>query len=125
MQGTAASLRRRAAWVALAALLLAGCAIPPPRPFSFVTSDPAAVRPRILKAAVEAESCFTENLITVSLRPPWKVRLADTAGAVTRALESVPGANVLTDVVVRTRIEQYLLFQRVCAVVFGDAGKIE
>jgi hypothetical protein len=53
------------------------------------------------------------------------VRLADTGRAVSAALDSVPGANVLTDVIVRTRLEQYLLFQRVCAVVVGDAGRME
>jgi len=41
------------------------------------------------------------------------------------ALDGVPTANVLTNVDVRVRIEQYLLFQRICAVVQGDAGRVE
>jgi hypothetical protein len=83
------------------------------------------VNPKILRQEVEGEWCFTQNVIAVSLRPPWRVRLADAGRAVSKAIDSVPGANVLTDVTVRTRLEQYLLFQRVCAVVVGDAGRME
>ena len=33
-------------------------------------------------------------------------------------------ANVLTHAEFRVRVEQYLLFQRVCSVVVGDAGTL-
>jgi len=126
MHANAHRMRRRTQAAVVAAVLIAGCATPPPpAPIAFVTRDAQALEPRVVKAAVEGTWCFSENLITVTLRPPWKVRLADTGRAVTRALESVPGANVLTNVRVRTRIEQYLLFHRVCAVVVGDAGHVE
>ena len=118
---------RRTCVIAVATLaLVCACAGPPPAAeLTFVTLDPGAANPKILRHEVEGEWCFTQNIITVSLRPPWRVRLADTGRAVSKAIDSVPGANVLTDVIVRTRIEQYLLFQRVCAVVIGDAGRVE
>jgi hypothetical protein len=37
----------------------------------------------------------------------------------------VPGANVLTHVDLSVRVEQYLLFQRVCSLVIGDAGTLQ
>jgi len=79
----------------------------------------------ILARNVEGEFCFSEDVVTVTLRPPWRARLADPGRAVAAALAEVPGANVLTHVQVRTRIEQYLLFQRICSIVVGNAGRIE
>ncbi|MEE9607919.1 MAG: hypothetical protein V3U03_09280 [Myxococcota bacterium] len=109
-----------------ALLLGAGCASPPPiSEFSLVAPRRGVVKPEILQRGVEGEWCFSQNLIAVTLRPPWQARLADTGRAVAAALEKVEGANVLTDVVTKVRIEQYLLFQRSCAIVFGDAGRIE
>jgi len=118
---------RRTCVLAVATLaLVCACASPPPvAELTFVTGDPGAVNPKTLRQEVEGEWCFTQNIIAVSLRPPWRVRLPDTGRAVSKAIDSVPGANVLTDVIVRTRIEQYLLFQRVCSVVIGDAGRVE
>jgi hypothetical protein len=117
--------RSRAVLAVAACALLAACAGPrSPSPLAFVTTASGIVSPRILKQDVEGEWCFTENIVAVTLRPPWQVRLADTGRAVTKAIESVPGANILTDVTIRTRIEQYLLFQRVCAIVIGDAGTL-
>jgi len=112
--------------VAATLAFVCACASPPPvAELTFVTRDPDVVNPKTLRQEVEGEWCFTQNIIAVSLRPPWRVRLADTGRAVSKAIASVPGANVLTDVIVRTRIEQYLLFQRVCSVVVGDAGRVE
>jgi hypothetical protein len=116
----------RAALTAVLAPLALCCAGPPPlSPLTFVAREPGVVEPVILKRRVEGSWCFSQSLLAVSLRPPWQLRLADTGRAVTRAIESVPEANVLIDVVVRTRIEQYLLFQRVCSIVVGDAGRIQ
>jgi len=111
--------------IAAAAVVFSACATPQPSDLDFVVLAEGVVQPKVLRQEVEGEWCFTQNVITVSLRPPWRVRLADVQPAVTRAIESVPGANVLTNVSLRTRIEQYLLFQRVCSVVTGDAGRIE
>jgi len=101
------------------------CASRPPSELAFIAREPDVVKAKVLRQEVEGEWCFTENVVAVSLRPPWKVRLADTGRAVSRAIDGVPGANVLLDVRVRTRIEQYLLFQRICSVVTGDAGRVE
>lgn len=111
--------------VAVGAGIVCACATPPPSELAFVVRAPDIVEPKILRHDVTGEWCFSQNFITVSLRPPWRARLADVAPAVHRAIESVPGANVLTDVSLRTRIEQYILFQRICSVVVGDAGRIE
>ncbi len=108
------------------AAIASGCAAPPPiAQFAFVTRIPKTVEPTILAREVEGEFCFSEDLLTVTLRPPWRARLADPGRAVAAALSEVPGANVLTHVQVRTRIEQYLLFQRICSIVVGNAGRIE
>lgn len=128
MSATAGSrLSRRSlslAWL-LGALAL-GCASPPPiSELTFVTFEPGVVEPKILQGNVEGEWCFSENVIAVSLRPPWRARFADRGRAIAAAIESVPGANVLTDVRVQIRVEQYLLFQRKCALVTGNAGRIE
>jgi hypothetical protein len=32
---------------------------------------------------------------------------------------------VLTDASISVRVEQYLLFQRICSIVHGDAGRLE
>ncbi len=118
---------RRPTWLALLSYLLAvGCAGPPPvSELTLVAREPGVVRPEILKRGVEAEWCFTQDLITASLRPPWRTRLADRGRAISRAIESVPGANILTEVRIRVRVEQYLLFTRVCAIASGDAGRVE
>jgi len=108
------------------AALGSGCAGPPPiSQLAFVTRIPRTLAPTILVRGVEGEYCFSEDVISVSLRPPWRARLADPGRAVAAALAEVPGANVLTHVQVRTRVEQYLLFQRICSVVVGNAGRIE
>ena len=119
--------RRTAAACALVAAALAcACAGPPPNSrMAFVTRIPGIVEPTILARGVEGEYCFAEDIVTVSLRPPWRARLADPGRAVEAALASVPGANVLTHVQVTTRVEQYLLFQRICSIVVGNAGRIE
>jgi len=125
LHGRVTQSRQRAAG-ALAALLAAGCAGPPPiSRMAFVTRIPGIVEPTVLARGVEGEFCFTQDVISVSLRPPWRARLADPGRAVESALASVPGANVLTHVEVRTRVEQYLLFQRICSIVVGNAGRVE
>jgi hypothetical protein len=87
--------------------------------------EPGGIDVKLLQSDVSGEWCFSQSLIAVTLRPPWRVRLPDTGRAVADALESVPGANILTDVRVETRVEQYLLFQRVCSIVVGNAGVFE
>ncbi len=110
----------------LSCLLAAGCAGPPPvSELTLVVREPGVVRPEILKRSVEAEWCFSQDIITASLRPPWRARLADRGRAISRAIESVPGANILTEVRIRVRVEQYLLFTQVCAIASGDAGRVE
>jgi hypothetical protein len=113
-------------WLAaLLALGALGCADPPPiAELALVTTRPDVVRPEILRQDVEGEWCFSQNVVRVSLRPPWRARLADHGRAIARAIDSVPGVDVLVNVDVRVRVEQYLLFQRICAVVRGDAGRI-
>ena len=110
----------------LSGLFAAGCASPPPiSELTLVVREPGVVRPEILKRGVEAEWCFSQDIITASLRPPWRARLADRGRAVSLAIDSVPGANILTEVRIRVRVEQYLLFTRVCAIASGDAGRLE
>jgi hypothetical protein len=92
---------------------------------AFVTRTPGLVEPVILAREVQGEYCFTEDVVTVSTRPPWRARLADPGRAIDDALAQVPGANVLTHIEVKTRVEQYLLFQRICSIVVGNAGRVE
>jgi hypothetical protein len=112
---------------AVTAVLLSLCACvspPPPAELTIASLTPGALDVETLRQEVTGEWCFTQDLISISLRPPWRVRMADTGRAVSEALAGVEGANVLTDVIVRTRIEQYILFQRVCSIVVGDAGRV-
>jgi len=112
--------------IAILAAAAVGCAGPPPiSRMAFVTRTPGIVEPEILVRGARGEFCFTEDVVSVSLRPPWRARLADPGRAVEAALASVPGANVLTHVSVRTRVEQYLLFQRICSIVVGNAGRVQ
>lgn len=114
------------AGIAAALLFAVGCASPPPvAQLSLVVLEPGLVEPEILQGSVEGEWCLTENVVSNLLRPPWRARFADRGRAVAVALDSVPGANVLTDVRVQIRVEQYFLFQRKCAIVTGNAGRIE
>ena len=106
-------------------VLACACAGPPRSDLAFVVRSVDVLDAKILRQDVTGEWCFAQDVFTVSLRPPWRVRLAEVEPAVTRAIESVPGANVLVDVSLRTRIEQYLLFQRICSIVVGDAGRLE
>jgi hypothetical protein len=122
--------RSRAALASSAVLLtvathLAGCAAAPAvSRFTLITRVPRAVPSELLERGVEGRACFTRSFVRVLLTPPWRARLADPSLAVADALARVPGANVLTNVSVRTRVEQYLLFQRTCAIVVGNAGRI-
>lgn len=126
--GTARSRRRPLRAVSLVILLLGflGCTSPPPNSrLTLVTRSPQVVLPEMLRWRVRGESCFRENVITVTLRPPWRARFADTGRAIEDALAKVPGANVLTNIKISARVEQYLLYQRICAIVVGDAGRIQ
>ena len=110
----------------LSLVLPLGCGSAPPfAELAFVTPRADLLRPEILRAGVEGEHCFLEDVISVSLRPPWRARLADHGRAVADALARVPDADVLTNATVRVRVEQYLLFQRICSIVVGNAGRIE
>lgn len=113
------------ALLSILALLGVGCATRPFAKLAFVTSRTDVLEPTLIQRDVEGEYCFTQDVISTSLRPPWRARLADHARAVADALESVPGANILTNFTADVRVEQYLLFQRICAVVSGDAGRVE
>lgn len=116
----------RALAPALAALCGAACGGPPPLgELALVTTRPDAVRAEVLRRNVVGEWCFRETLLSSTLRPPWRARLADHGLAIGRAIDAVPGADVLLDVELRVEIQQYLLFQRICAVAHGDAGRIE
>lgn len=123
-------LRRpaRAASVALGLGLLwgaTGCATPPTlSEFGLLVTRPGVVRPVVMQRDVEGSACFTENLLAVTLRPPWRARLADHGAALRDALSRYPGANAMFNVHIAVRVEQYLLFQRICAVVRGDVGRL-
>jgi hypothetical protein len=78
----------------------------------------------IVQHDVEGRACSTENLIAVTLRPPSRARLADHGAALRDALSRYPGADVMSNMRLQVRVEQYLLFQRICAVVHGDVGRL-
>jgi hypothetical protein len=108
----------------LLAIFAAGCAQPPIAELAFATTKPGVIAPEILRSGVEGEHCFSQSVVAVVLRPPWLARLADHGRAVADALARVPDANVLVNASVSVRVEQWLLFQRTCAVVRGDAGRL-
>ena len=122
-------MRSLALGAALALAALApnfGCAGRPPiTQLSFVTTDPNALEPRVLRRQVRGEACFSRDLITATITPPWRAPRADHGEAIADAIDRTPGANVLTNVSVGVTVTQYLLFVRICAVVHGDAGVLE
>lgn len=116
----------RAPLLAAVAALAASCTAPPPHTrLAFVSVYGDGVSADVLATGIRGEWCFSENALAVSVRPPWRARLADHGQAVRRALASVPDANVLLNASLDVRVEQYLLFQRICAIATGDAGRIE
>ena len=102
-----------------------GCARPPMAELGLVAVEGGVVQTRTLAQGVRGEHCFSLDLVRTIFTPPWRARLADHGRAIGAALDSVPTADVLTDVRVQVRVEQYLLFQRICAIATGDAGQIE
>ena len=82
------------------------------------------MEPEILEELVVGSDCFTQFFLQVLLTPPWRAKRANHALAMADAMEQVPEANVLVDVVLRVDVSQYLLFQRTCAVVTGGAARV-
>jgi hypothetical protein len=120
------AMRARIVAACLVALLGIACARPPHiQRLTFVTTDPDAVKARVLREGVEGSSCFSRGVLRSTLTPPWLSPRADHGLAIADALEAVPGANVMTDVSMQVQVQQYLVFQRVCAIVRGDAGVLE
>ncbi len=102
-----------------------GCASRPVTRLTFVTTRDAVVEPEILEAGVERGWCYTLTLIDYITRLPWRASLVPDYGyAVALVLKSVPGANIMTDVVIERRRSEYGLFRRVCSYVKGNAGRV-
>ena len=78
----------------------------------------------LLKRNVRGQACFSVDVVRAVLRPPWRARPADHGAAIADALSKVEDAEMLMDVSVYARVEQYLLFQRVCSVVIGNAARL-
>lgn len=116
---------QRTVCAAVVAMLLGCGSRPPIAEFSFVTTRLGAVHPEILKRNVEGEYCFSQGLFAWVLRPPWMARFADHGRAIDAAIKSVPDANVMSEIRVRVRVENYLLVQRICAIATGNVGKLE
>ena len=115
---------RRPLLCAAALLALAGCTTPSFSKLSFVTTRLEAVEVELLQRNVRGQSCFSVDVVRAVVRPPWRARPADHGAAIADALAQVEGADMLMDVTVYARVEQYLLFQRICSVVTGDAGRL-
>lgn len=121
--------REQALRFAVAALVLAlgpaGCRAPAAfSKLTYVTSRADVVDAEVLKWRVEGESCFSVNIVTGILRPPWRARPADHGAAIADALSKVEGAELLTRVSVNVKITQYILWQTICSQVVGDARRL-
>ena len=117
-------MARLLACVFVVVLAVTGCSVPSFSKLSFVTTRLDAVQIEMLQRNVRGQSCFSVDVIRGVLRPPWRARPADHGAAIADALAKVEGADMLTDVSVYARVEQYLLFQRICSVVVGNAGRL-
>ncbi|MDJ0867906.1 MAG: hypothetical protein QNK03_17510 [Myxococcota bacterium] len=122
---------RRARWLvpALGALALAwatGCAGDPAiTQLTLVAPEVPPITGRILEPRVEGRWCFTQSFVQVVLRPPWQARRANHSPAIAAALEQVPDANALMNAQLLVEVQQFLLFQRTCAIARGDAGVMQ
>lgn len=111
------------AWI-LALPVAIGCASDPPSmEFSFVAAEMVA-QPQPIQDLVVGKDCFTNFVLSALMTPSSSAQRADHGLAMADAMEQVPEANVLTDVVLRVDVDQWLLFQRTCAVVSGRAGRL-
>jgi len=113
--------------LALAASALAATACGTREPLgrlALVTTRPDAVHAEVLAHDVEGEWCFRKTALSTTLRAPWRAHLAEHGLAIARAIDGVPEADVLLDVELRVHVQQYLIFQRICAVAHGDAARI-
>ncbi len=112
--------------LALAALSLittAGCAGDPAiTQLTLAAPEMPPVPARVIQRGVEGRRYFTQNFVQVLLRPPWQARRANHSLAVAAALVRVPDANVLMNAALQVEVQQFLLFQRTCAIARGDAG---
>jgi hypothetical protein len=114
----------RSTVAAFALLASLGCSSDPAiMRMTLVTTSPMAP-PEILSEYVEGRACFYRNFIQALLTPPWLAKRANHALAIENALEPYPEANVMTDVVLRVDFSQFILFQRTCAVVTGQLGRM-
>ncbi len=117
-------MRRSSCLLGFALLMATGCSTPSFSKLTFVTTREDAVAVELLERGVRGQSCFSVNVVRAVLNPPWRARPADHGAAIADALARVEGAEMLMDVTVYARVEQYLLFQRICSVVTGDAGRL-
>ena len=117
-------MARLLACASVAVLALTGCSVPSFSKLSFVTTRVDAVQVELLERNVRGQSCFSVDVVRGILRPPWRARPADHGAAIADALSKVEGADMLMDVSVYARVEQYLLFQRICSLVIGNAGRL-
>jgi hypothetical protein len=96
-----------------------------------VTSQKDIIKPLILEKDVTRSWCATQTILgeagsALSTSPWGKTNrlLADHAYAIALSINSVSGANVMTDVSVKTETTAYLLWTTTCVTVTGDVGRI-
>lgn len=110
-------------------LALAGCATTRLGNLSLASTRPLPVRHTVLARGVEGRDCDVANNAFTKFMFGWAVDTTTPSAqtALDRALEQVPGADALTNVSVRTKLQfaGYLVFNSECIYVRGDAVRVE
>jgi len=112
---------------ALAVAFVLGCAKPKAfAQFTFVTTNESVVQPLVLEKGVSRTWCITH---TPASEIDWTLRgnrlEADQSYAITLAIDSIPGANVMTDVSVKSETKDFFFVATNCVTVTGDVGRLQ
>jgi len=115
----------RVTLLAAGAALTAACFSPPTfERFTFASTDPTALSPRLVGYDVRGRFCKRYTIFDTLTLQRIDAIAPDYALAVADALRQAPGANVLVDADFRLEGTSFWLWSTTCAVVRGHAGQV-
>jgi len=120
---------RSAFWVCATVFTLGCFKVPPLAQYTFVTTDPSALRVEVLKESASGWTCVVRTLLDGFTRVPIPSRevelgIPNQAYAVEMALRTVPGSQVLLEPTFTQRVEERVLWKKTCVTVTGKAARL-
>jgi hypothetical protein len=113
-----------------AAAFALGCfKAPPLAQYTFVTTEPSALRVEVLKERASGWTCVVRTLLDGFTRVPLPSRevelgIPNQAYAVEMALRTVPGSQVLLDTTFTQQVEERVFWKKTCVTVTGKAARL-